>query len=75
MYSNLLIAMKKKGITIGQIAELLHCRDATVSDKIHGKRECGFYFEEAMRIKNVFFKEYEATYLFTRDKEYLQQAN
>ena len=57
MYSNLIIAMKRKGITIGQIAELLNCRAATVSDKIHGKREYGFYLEEALRIKNVFFNE------------------
>ena len=69
MYSNLIIAMKRKGITIGQIAELLNCRAATVSDKIHGKREYGFYLEEALRIKNVFFNEYETTYLFGRDKE------
>ena len=69
MYSNLILAMKRKGITIGQIAELLHCRAATVSDKIHGKREYGFYLEEALRIKNVFFNEYETTYLFERDKE------
>ena len=69
MYSNLIIAMKRKGITIGQIAELLNCRAATVSDKIRGKREYGFYLEEALRIKNVFFNEYETTYLFERDKE------
>ena len=69
MYSNLIIAMKRKGITIGQIAELLNCRAATVSDKIHCKREYGFYLEEALRIKNVFFNEYETTYLFERDKE------
>lgn len=74
MYSNLIIVMKKKNITISQIAELLHCRVATISDKIKGKRECGFYYEEAERIKNVFFKEYEMSYLFKRDNEEIKQA-
>ena len=54
MYPNLIIAMKTKGVTISQLANLLHCRNATVSDKLHGKRDCGFYFEEAERIKEVF---------------------
>lgn len=71
MYSNLIIAMKKKGITAKQIAELLHCRQATISDKINGKRECGFYYEEAERIKKVFFSEYEIGYLFNRDSDYI----
>ena len=69
MYSNLIIAMKRKGITIGQIAELLNCRAATVSDKIHVNMDYGFYLEDALRIKNVFINEYETTYLFVRDKE------
>ena len=30
--------------------------------------------EEAERIKNVFFKEYEMSYLFTRDNEEVKQA-
>ena len=67
MYYNLVATMKRKKITTGQIAELLNCRIATVSDKINGKRECGFYFEEAERIKNVFFNEFEIGWLFARE--------
>ena len=59
--------MKKKKITFGQIAELLECQLATVSDKAQGKYVNGFYFEEAERIKNVFFKEYDIEWLFARD--------
>lgn len=75
MYPNLIIAMKTKGVTISQLANLLHCRNATVSDKLHGKRDCGFYFEEAERIKEVFFDEYEIKFLFTRNKEQIQKVN
>lgn len=67
MYFNLITEMKKKKITNTQIAELLRCRVATVSDKINGKTGCGFYFEEAERIKNVFFNEYNLEWLFTRE--------
>lgn len=68
MYTNLIIEMKRKKITNSQLAELLQCREATISDKINGKRECGFYYEEAERIKKVFFKEFEMDYLFSRYK-------
>jgi plasmid maintenance system antidote protein VapI len=59
-------AMDIKNITVKQLAELLECRTATVSDKLNGKRECGFYYEEAERIKKVFFSEYELGWLFER---------
>lgn len=67
MYFNLVATMKNKNITIGQIAELLNCRKATISDKLNGKTGCGFYYEEAERIKNVFFNEFEIGWLFTRE--------
>lgn len=64
MYRNLLEVMKKKGVTALQIANLLECRPATVSDKLNGVVKCGFYFNEAQRIKKVFFQEYDYDYLF-----------
>lgn len=67
MYPNLLIEMKKKKITFCQIAELLQCQLATVSDKAQGKSVNGFYFEEAERIKNVFFREFDIEWLFQRE--------
>ena len=66
MYFNLMTTMDLKNITVKQLAELLNCRPATVSDKINGKRDCGFYYEEAERIKKVFFNEYEIGWLFER---------
>lgn len=67
MYPNLLVVMKRKKITFSQIAELLHCQLATVSDKAQGKYANGFYFDEAERIKNVFFKEFDIEWLFRRE--------
>lgn len=66
MYENLLNAMKIKGVTAIQISSLLECRQATVSDKLNGIVSCGFYFDEASKIKKVFFPEYEYDYLFSR---------
>ena len=68
MYNRLLNAMKEKNITITQIANLLGCRVATASDKINGVVDCGFYFDEATKIKNVFFPEYDIEDLFQREK-------
>jgi len=65
MYKNLSNAMKQKNITATQIAELLEVRLATVSDKINGKSR--FYFDEAMKIKKIFFPEFEIEYLFEFD--------
>lgn len=68
MYENLVEIMKKKGVTAVQIASLLECRQATVSDKINGITERGFYFDEASKIKRVFFPEFDYDYLFDRKK-------
>lgn len=68
MYSRLLTAMKKKNITTTQIANLLNCRIATISDKINGVVECGFYFDEAVKVKQVFFPEYDIEYLFAKNE-------
>lgn len=64
MYANLLNAMKQKKVTALQIANLLECRPATVSDKLNGTVKCGFYFAEAQKIKKVFFQEYDYDFLF-----------
>ena len=68
MYENLVNAMKQKGITAKQIANLLECRSATISDKINGVTERGFYFDEAAKIKKVFFQEFDYDFLFARTK-------
>lgn len=69
MYQNLIEAMKAKKITAKQVATLLECRTATISDKINGVVERGFYFDEAKKIKTVFFAEFDYEYLFARDNE------
>lgn len=66
MYKNLLSLMKIKGVTAVQISKLLECRQATVSDKLNGVVSHGFYFDEAAKIKKVFFPEYEYDFLFSR---------
>ncbi len=69
MYKRLIQAMKSKNVTTTQIANLLGCRIATVSDKINGSVECGFSFSEASKIKKVFFPEYDIEYLFEKDNK------
>ena len=67
MYYNLKDAMDVKKISFQQIANLLECRMETVSDKANGRVKCGFSIDEAIRIKNVFFGEYNLEWLFKRD--------
>lgn len=64
MYENLINIMKQKKVTALQIASLLECRPATVSEKLNGIVKCGFYFSEAQKIRKVFFQEYEYDFLF-----------
>lgn len=66
MYENLIKVMKQKGVTCIQLSNLLECRQATISDKLNGLVACGFYFDEAKKIKKVFFPEYDYDYLFSR---------
>lgn len=68
IYINLLNAMKAKGITAMQLSNLLECRPATMSDKLNGGVKCGFYFDEAYKIKKVFFPEYDYDFLFAHCK-------
>jgi transcriptional regulator with XRE-family HTH domain len=64
MYFNLLDLMKRKGITQEQMANLLGCRIATVSDKLRGIVQVGFTVKEAMLIHDVFFPEYTMSHVF-----------
>jgi hypothetical protein len=68
MYRNLINAMKQKRVTAIQLANLLECRQATMSDKLNGVVNCGFSFDEAYKIKKVFFPEYDYDYLFSREQ-------
>lgn len=68
MYDNLIKAMKLKEITGVQIATLLNCRTATISEKLNGVVAYGFTFDEASKIKHVFFPEYDYDYLFKRSE-------
>ncbi len=67
MYNNLIMLMKTKGVTGLQLATLLKCRQATISDKLNGAVTSGFTFDEAAKIKKAFFPEIEYDYLFSRD--------
>lgn len=68
MYSNLTKLMQMKDITIKQISELLGCKYTTVSGKINGSVQSGFTYDEALKIKKIFFPEYEIEYIFEREK-------
>lgn len=65
MYGNLIKAMSDKGVTYKQMGEMLNCKYQTVSDKIKGTTQSGITYSEAVKIKNVFFPEYDISYLFT----------
>lgn len=65
MLRNLRAEMARYGVTIGDIADFLGVRYATVSDKINGRYR--FYYDEAVRIKNRFFPECDIEYLFAND--------
>lgn len=62
MYKNLRAEMKRNDVTIGDMAEALGVRYATVNDKLNGKFR--FYYDEALKIKRHFFPECDIEYLF-----------
>lgn len=66
LYRNLRAEMARNNITIGDLAELLGVRYATVSDKINGKSR--FYYDEAYKIKRCFFPGRDLEYLFDTEK-------
>lgn len=67
MLSNLEAVRKEKGITLADMADTLHVRYQTVSDKISGKAD--FKFQEALEIQNKYFPEYDLVFLFSKNKE------
>lgn len=67
MYPNLRAEMAYNGVTIKDISNFLGVRYATVSDKMLGKSR--FFFDEALKIKNEFFAEYEIEYLFYKEEQ------
>lgn len=66
MLSNLEKVRKEKNVTLADMADVLHLRYQTVSDKISGKAD--FKFQEALKIQNKYFPEYDLVFLFTKDK-------
>lgn len=62
MLNNLEKVRKEKGVSLVDIADLLHVRYQTVSDKINGNSD--FKFGEAILIQETFFPEYELKFLF-----------
>ena len=67
MYRNFLSAMKVENVTFTQIGSLLGCRYQTVSDTVNGETKKGFYYEDAVSIRNVLFPKYDLDYLFKRE--------
>lgn len=65
MLKNLRAEMAREGVTMVDISKALGLRYATISDKINGKSR--FYYDEAVRVKDLFFPDCTIEYLF---KEY-----
>lgn len=59
--------MKVEKVTFLQIAELLDCRYQTVSDVVNGVTKKGFYYEDACKIRKVFFPKYDMEHLYKRE--------
>lgn len=66
MYKNLAHEMKQRKVSQLMLSNLLDIRPATVSDKINGNSK--FYFDEALRVKKVFFDNLDIEYLFKTDE-------
>ncbi len=69
MYTNLITAMKERGITFAQIGSLLGYRYQTVSENIQGNTEKGICVNDAMKIWKVFFPERNFMWLFCREQD------
>ncbi|MBG9977263.1 helix-turn-helix domain-containing protein [Ruoffia tabacinasalis] len=69
MLINLENARKEKGITLTQIASVLGLKKyQTISEKIKGMST--FSFDEALKIQQSLFPEYDLIYLFERQDEH-----
>lgn len=62
MLNNLNEIRKQKGVSLTDIADVLHVKYQTVADKINGKYD--FKFREAVKIQEIFFPEYQLKFLF-----------
>lgn len=66
MYANLKDECKRKGVTRGQIASLWGVTYNTVGEKMNGRSR--LYWDEAVRLRNVFFPEFQMEYLFSCER-------
>lgn len=64
MFENLIMELKRKGITYRAVAGLLHCNEKTVQNKMNGVTE--FTLSEVLAISDNIFPEFELRYLFRR---------
>lgn len=71
LYPNLEKAMKKEDVTKTDLANLLNLHFNTVTSKLEGETtskkttyQIGFTLIEAVMIRNIFFKEYDLSWLF-----------
>lgn len=65
--NNLKAEMKRKEITISEIARTLNKTTATISNKVNGVFE--FSISEAIEIQNRWFPYHDLNYLFYQEKE------
>lgn len=65
MYINLVKIMKSSNVSKKDIATFLGLRYATVLDKFSGKSR--FFYDEAKKIKDNYFPEFDIEYLFDVD--------
>lgn len=64
MYTNLINAMKSKGISNNAAAATINMPEPTFRSKIKGRSQCGFTVDEAFSIKFNLFPELDIMYLF-----------
>lgn len=58
----------KENVTLVEMADFLEVDYRTIREKINGNSD--FKFKEAMAIRNRFFPEYDAEFLFSDDKSH-----
>lgn len=67
MLKNLNDVRKSKGVSLTDMADVLHVKYQTVADKINEKSD--FKFKEAVQIQEKFFPEYQLKFLFTPNQD------
>ncbi|GED33990.1 XRE family transcriptional regulator [Brevibacillus centrosporus] len=66
-HKNLRAEMARHNVTVGDLADSLGVRYATVSDKLNGRSR--FFYDEAAHIKRKFFPKCKIEYLFEQDDQ------